>query len=369
MPAAHRSRAAVLFLGMILGATPPVVRAADPIIFACEPGTAYLTTSTATKTVPQGGTATFEIEIHRDAECTAGIYLDLQGGVPAGSSPTVTPYPATGNSATFTLTTSNTLPTVTPPGLYGLYFYPHTATTFPPDDRTYLLLYVEVTASTAPIISGPRANLIANSTIGATTVPVKVNWSATDPNGIGSYRLQRQVNGGTWTNVTLGSATATSITQSLTFGNTYRYRVRATDKLGNTSAYSYLKTFRPRIYQQSSAIFKSGYNWKTAYSSAASGGSYKYLTFSNANFSVTVTSASLGWVSIKGPTRSNSIGVWVNDTWIGSVNANASTVAYRKMVFAHNNASNATRKYMFFNGGTLGTNRIDNDAIVVLVQQ
>jgi hypothetical protein len=356
--------AAVLF-----GATlNPTAAAADPIIFGCDSGVGYMTTSTPV-VVAQGATAVFHIDINRDGGCTGALYLDLRNAPPpAGSTATISPYPATGNTATLTVTTSNKIPTVTPVGTYTFTVYPHTASSFPPDTTLYLAPSVEVVASIAPIVSGPRATL-GSSTIGATTSPVKISWSATDPNGIASYRVHRQTNGGGWSNVTLASATATSITQALTFNNTYRYRVTAIDKQGHASGWAYLKTFKVRIIQQSSSLVKSAMTWHTATNASASGGSYKYLTFGPSDFNITVTAASVGWVSIKGPTRSNNIGVYLDGAWYKDVSATASSVSYRRIVFALNMASNVTRNYRFFNLGTQGTDRIDNDALVLLVQQ
>jgi len=69
---------------------------------------------------------------------------------------------------------------------------------------------------------------------------VRVTWSGSDKGwGIGSYRLERSVNGGAWSRVTLSTPTAKSVVQSLAVGRTYRYRVRATDKAGNVSAWDY----------------------------------------------------------------------------------------------------------------------------------
>ena len=68
-------------------------------------------------------------------------------------------------------------------------------------------------------------------------------------------------------------------------------------------------------------------------------------------------------------TRSNEIEVFRDEAFYTSVSANAPSVAYRRIVFALNLGSNATHKYRFLNLGTQGTDRIDNDAMVLLVQQ
>jgi hypothetical protein len=94
--------------------------------------------------------------------------------------------------------------------------------------------------TTAPTLRYTRAT--ATRSLG-----VEVRWSGTDKGwGIGSYKLQRSVDGGTWKTVTLADTTVTKVGQKLAFGHTYRYRVRATDKAGNVGAWDYGTTINVR---------------------------------------------------------------------------------------------------------------------------
>ena len=72
----------------------------------------------------------------------------------------------------------------------------------PPDDTA------------APTAKAPKHSFTTLSTLGTTTVPVKLTWSATDNtggSGIASYQLQQRVNAGAYTNVELlPSATTTT---------------------------------------------------------------------------------------------------------------------------------------------------------------
>jgi hypothetical protein len=92
---------------------------------------------------------------------------------------------------------------------------------------------VLVTAdATAPVSSRPRVVLVAGS--GASGARASISWSAVETqSGIAAYRLQRQIDGGTWTTVALPSPTSTSLSLVLPGSHEYRFRVRATDGAGN----------------------------------------------------------------------------------------------------------------------------------------
>ena len=91
---------------------------------------------------------------------------------------------------------------------------------------------------TAPNTTTPVVRLARTAV--ASGHGVQISWSGTDKGwGIGSYRLERSVNGGAWARVSVSSPTARSVVQSLAVARTYRYRVRATDKAGNVGAWDY----------------------------------------------------------------------------------------------------------------------------------
>jgi hypothetical protein len=135
---------------------------------------------------------------------------------------------------------------------------------------------------------------------------VKLTWSATDNpggSGIASYQLQQSVNGGAYTNVTLPSATATTISPSLAPGtNTYRYRVAAKDNAGNLSAWATGPSFKVSAFQESSSAIVDTGSWTTSTLSGAYGGSVQYASAlgRNATFTVPAGSKNVEWVSYRG---------------------------------------------------------------------
>jgi len=147
------------------------------------------------------------------------------------------------------------------------------------------------------------------------TIPVKLTWSASTDNtggsGLENYRLQQSTNGGTYVNVALPSATATELTRELAPGtntnpNTYRFKVRATDKAGNSSTFRLgPPAFTLRAFQESSARIVDTGAWTTATLNSAYGGSVQHASASGrrATFSVPAGAKNVSWVSTKASNR------------------------------------------------------------------
>src|ERR1043166_7889644 len=119
----------------------------------------------------------------------------------------------------------------------------------------------------------PTAKLYA-ATAGTTTFPVSTSWSATDPSGVKGMYLDRQTNAGAFARI-LTATLATSFTEALADGSSYRYHAYATDTLGNVCSGAYGPTFRPsRVEQTSTAVIYAG-SWSgTMASRPAPGGGY-----------------------------------------------------------------------------------------------
>jgi hypothetical protein len=145
---------------------------------------------------------------------------------------------------------------------------------------------------------------------------VKLTWSATDNtggSGIASYQLQQSVNSGAYTDVTLPSATTSTISPSLNTTSTYRFRVAAKDKAGNASAWSYGPSFKVNAYQESSSSIVDTGTWTTSALSGAYGGSVQYASAlgRNATFTVPAGTKNVEWVTTKASDRGQAQ-VWLD---------------------------------------------------------
>ncbi|HLA65521.1 MAG TPA: hypothetical protein VK600_02955, partial [Candidatus Saccharimonadales bacterium] len=186
--------------------------------------------------------------------------------------------------------------------------------------------------------------------------------------GVASYQLQHQTNGGAWSAVTLPSATATSFVQSLTFGTTSRYRLKATDSLGNASDWVYGSTFGPTISQESSSAVKYTGSWTMASVSGASGGSLAYATQAGASAAFSFTGSSVAWIAYLGPDRGSAT-VYIDGVLKTTINLNSATISSRRVAYVFNWGLNGSHAIKVVVVGTAGHPRVDVDGFVKLTVQ
>lgn len=221
--------------------------------------------------------------------------------------------------------------------------------------------------TTAPSLTAPVSNPFSASTLGTTTTPIRTAWTGSDPCGISRYTVERRVNGGGWAVQALASpGTAPSIVQSLTFGDTYRYVVKATDGAGNTTTWRYGPTFEALLTQNSSSAIAYGPGWLAVGNSYASGGTLAYSTAGGASATFHFTGRAVSWVAMRGPSR-GSAKVYVDGVYRTTINLYATTFAAKQILFAATWASNGSHSITIVNAGTAGHSRVDIDAFVRVV--
>ena len=227
---------------------------------------------------------------------------------------------------------------------------------------------------TAPAVRPPLQDLPTNASLGTSTVPTKVSWSASDDNGVARYELQRSVNEGSFKSVSLPSATATAKTLQLQPGSTYQFRVRATDGVGNTSDWTY-GTEQPFLVdphqenENSGAMVYTG-AWNQQALDTANGGGVKHASTEGSTAQFTFTGRNVAWVSTKGPNMGKAT-VSVDGVVVSTVNLYKSTTQYRKIIFSQSGLDPTVSHTIAVQ--VLGTKkaassgtRVDVDAFVVL---
>ena len=107
------------------------------------------------------------------------------------------------------------------------------------------------------------------------SAPLLLTWTATDTGvGVASSQLQVSVNGGTFTTVYSGPATSNNRLYAL--NKTFVWRVRATDKDGNVSAWTTSATRKVVAYQRNSTKLTYTGTWTKVTSAGSSGTGYSY---------------------------------------------------------------------------------------------
>jgi len=307
----------------------------------------------ASSSVKQGHGASFAVGLNR-SWFTLPIGMTVSG-LPAGATATIDPAASTGTSATLAVSTTSSVAVGT---------YPLTITGAGNGLTRIASATLVVTDGNPPTVAKPVSQLFYRATLGSTTTPVRTSWSAYDPSGIDHFVIEQSRNAGAWAAVTPPTPTSTSVVQSLVFGSTYRYVVKATDGVANTSGWSYGATFRPLLAQQTAATYAG--TWATASLSTASGGSLKYTTVKGAWTQYTFTGSGVSWVSYQGPNRGTA-GVYLDGKFKMNINLNAATYQPKRIVWAAGWTANGLHTIRIVCLGTTGHPRIDVDAFVRLV--
>jgi VCBS repeat-containing protein len=209
--------------------------------------------------------------------------------------------------------------------------------------------------STAPV------QTISGQSIGSNTFIVHLAWTGTDRGyGIKSFELWQSVNGHSYTKIKTTSGHSASVTTKV--GSTYRFRVRATDKVGNVGSYAYGPTFRVNLYQESSASYSSP--WIYLSGTAYSGGHARTTTTAGLSASFTSIGRTFSWVSSRGPTRGTA-DVYIDGVLVRHITLTTSLNTYRYVAYSVTFASSALHTVKIVYTGGL-TKRIDLDAFIVL---
>lgn len=224
---------------------------------------------------------------------------------------------------------------------------------------------IPVSDGSAPIVTTPVAGFQVGGHLGSSTAPVRVRWTAVDAgSNVKLNRLQQQANAGAWR--TVASPLVTAGTRSLTVGGTvYRFRVRATDYAGHTSADRAGPTFRVvRTQQASSSIHYAG-SWSTSSNPLASGGSYRRATAAGATASYTFTGRAIGWVATTGPGYGQAR-VTVDGGAAVVIDLSSPTADWRRVVFSASFSGLKSHTIRIRTLGTVGHPTVSVDAFVVL---
>jgi len=216
----------------------------------------------------------------------------------------------------------------------------------------------------APVARAPTAALVAGTSLGPSTIPVRVGWpAATDQGrGVAGYELERYLEGA-WATVPLAKATDRSVTMALAPGQLHRFRARAVDRAGNVGAWATAGAFRLGAAQETSASVLRKGRWTVRLSSSFYGRRAISAQAAGASVRLTFTGQQIAWVSAVGPTRGQAR-VYVDGAYVRTVDLRSSSAAARRIVYARSWPSAGRHTLEIRVVGTPGRPRVDVDAFL-----
>ena len=216
-----------------------------------------------------------------------------------------------------------------------------------------------------PVVTPVVAALRAGLQLGTSKIPLVLSWSGLDASGVSAFVLQQSRNGGAWTSVALPNPVATTLTLMRPPGSTFRFRVRATDTVGNTSAWVLAATFKLVVRQESNSAIGYAGTWTRAAASTAYGGALRYAKASTARATMSFTGSSVAWVA-KLSSQRGAADVYVDGALAATVDLYSPTTLVRQIVFTRTWATPAKHTIQIRVRGTAGRPRVEVDALVFL---
>jgi Calcineurin-like phosphoesterase len=219
--------------------------------------------------------------------------------------------------------------------------------------------------TTPPTLTAPVAVPQQGGTVG-TTNPFRVTWSGSDTGtGIAGYRLAVSVDGGTYASVTLASATSRSAIVGLRAPHEARLRVRAVDRAGNWSAWTYGTTFRVTRSSEAGAGVVAMGPWTVATSTAYLGGRALRSGTAGATVRFTFTGSQVAWIGSVGPGDGRA-DIYLDGTWARTVDTHRVATAHRRILYTARWPQGGTHTITIRVAGTAGHPTVVVDGFVVV---
>ncbi len=215
-----------------------------------------------------------------------------------------------------------------------------------------------------PAVEIPSTGFAFPGSLGSTAMPVVEKWdTASDPNGICRYDLRESVSGGPFSEVRLGSPTATSVALLLDPSTSYRFELNVTNCLGESSGWGVQPSFAPLVWQESSKKVKFGGSWTTQSAGDAYGGALKYSTAKQASATAKFKATGVAWISETGPTFGKA-SVYLDGVLQKTLDLYSSTHQPRQIVWKQGWSTQQAHTLKIVVAGTAKRARVDVDAVL-----
>ena len=224
-------------------------------------------------------------------------------------------------------------------------------------------IVLDVTDTIAPSKPGAPVHRLGGTVGGS--IPVRLSWTGGSDaqSGIQGWIVQRSTNGGSY--VTIGTAPLRAFNVALRSSTTYRFRIATLDHAGNRSAFVYGASFRTGSASESSSSVRYTGTWSTPTSTSYLGGKANFAKVRCVSETFRFTGKQFAWVGLTGPT-SGKARVYVNGTYVKTVDLYAATTGYRKIVYTRTWSTSATRSIRIVVAGTTGRPRVTVDSFFII---
>ena len=231
-----------------------------------------------------------------------------------------------------------------------------------------MLVPEESRASTSFAVIGAPESLSARvqrgAAVSALLVPVDVRWTAPPDGTVRSYRLQKRVDGGSWTNVALAEPTKSRAALTVDSWRVHGFRVAAMDSAGRLGPWSPESVFRARQAIQTEDQASYSGVWARKASLSFLEGTTRRTTETKASVEFKVSDRGIAWVATQGPGRGRAA-IHVDGTRVATIDLSATAVRYRRVVWtrAWPDAGERTVKIIVESSGSNG---VDLDGLMVV---
>jgi trimeric autotransporter adhesin len=218
-----------------------------------------------------------------------------------------------------------------------------------------------------PVVTAPVPAIANGATLGASRVPLRLTWKASDSgSGVCRSHVSRRFSGNPFAALPLALATSRSVaTQAAPAAKAYQFAASATDCSDLSSATVTSAPVHLVAYQNSSRSITYRGRWHGGRAPNAYGGSVRRSGRSGASASLRFTGREIAWVASNTPS-SGSARVLIDGRAVATVHLHATTSIQRRVAFTRTWATAGTHTIKVVAIGTRAHPLVSVDAFLVL---
>jgi hypothetical protein len=225
---------------------------------------------------------------------------------------------------------------------------------------------IRAAAAGGPTTDAPRVAFALNGQVNGTGVPLNVSWPKSTPDGapLARYELEKSLDQGAWTPVSLSSALTRSLTVRVKPWKHIQFRIRAVDTANASGEWAVSGPRWLSVAQENDAKVGLASGWQTVSDSKAYGKARAVTWTAGASAAFSFIGRQVAWVAPVGPTRGTAT---VNSSLgSASVKLTKSSGSAQRIVYRAIWPDNATHEMSITSALSNSNKAVDVDAFLVL---